>query len=333
MYCGEGIESHALHIHLLAAPDFLGFSSASDMAQAHPAEVRRGLALQGLGNELIRLLGGRSVHPIGVCVGGFHRAPSREAVEDLRRRLEEALPQAEALLTWTASLPLPRSEQSFTTVALRAVGEYPMFEGRLVSSEGLDIEIGDYDKHFSEFQVPHSTALHCLHEGRPYLVGPLARLQLNLDRLPAPVERALAACGIRFPTTNMYHSIVARAVEILLALHEAVRLLAEYEIPESPRVPVRPREGIGYGATEAPRGVLWHRYQFAADGRVEAARIVPPTSQNQARIEDDLRQSLVEYGVAHSDDELRLRAETVIRNYDPCISCATHFLRLNVSRE
>ena len=333
MYCGEWIESHALHIHLLAAPDFLGFASAIEMAKEHAVEVRRGLALQGLGNDLIRLLGGRSVHPIGVCVGGFYRAPSAEEVTVLLARLKNALPEAETLLAWTAKLPLPESDQSFTAVALRAPEEYPMYAGRLVLNAGLDIDVADYEQHFSESQVPHSTALHSLYDGKPYLVGPLARLQLNLDRLPVPVAKSLAACGIRFPSRNVYHSIVARAAEILLALHEAIRLLSRYEVPQSPRVPVQPKAAIGYGATEAPRGLLWHRYELGSDGRVRAARIVPPTSQNQARIEEDLRQSLMEYGLAHSDDELRRRAETVIRNYDPCISCATHFLRLRVSRE
>jgi coenzyme F420-reducing hydrogenase alpha subunit len=333
MYCGEWIESHALHIHLLAAPDFLGFANAIEMAQRHPAEVRRGLALQGLGNDLIRLFGGRSVHPVGVCVGGFHRAPSGAEVAALLGRLQAALPEAEALLAWTAALPLPRSDQAFTVVALRGAAEYPMYAGRVVSGTGLDIDVADYERHFAESQVAHSTALHSLYEGKPYLVGPLARLQLNLDRLPAPVAQALAACGIRFPTRNMYHSIVARAVEILLALHEAIRLLSAYEVPEKSRVTVRPVAGVGYGATEAPRGLLWHRYELDADGRVRRARIVPPTSQNQARIEEDLRRSLEEYGLAHSDADLRARAETVIRNYDPCISCATHFLRLRVQRD
>jgi len=332
MYCGEWIESHALHIHLLAAPDFLGFGNAIDMAQACPAELRRGLGLQAVGNDLIRMLGGRSVHPVGVCVGGFYHAPSRDLVASMRDRVQAALPDAEALLAWVASLPLPVSDQSFTAVALCHSAEYPMFEGRVASSAGLDIDVAEYERHFEESQVAHSTALHSLHAGKPYLVGPLARLHLNADRLPAPVVNSLAACAIRFPTRNMYHSIVARAAEILLALYEANRLLSHYELPSRSRVPVRPAAGTGYGATEAPRGLLWHRYELDSDGRVRAARIVPPTSQNQARIEEDLRRSLEEFGLDHTDEELRQRAETVIRNYDPCISCATHFLDLRVNR-
>jgi sulfhydrogenase subunit alpha len=331
-YCGEWMESHALHIHLLAAPDFLGYGSAAEMARHHPEEVKRGLRLQALGNQIIRLLGARSVHPVGAKVGGFHRAPSAPEVATLLERLREALPDAEALLAWSASLPLADDDQEFVCVALRHPDEYPMNEGRLVSSEGLDIDISEFDEHFEEMHVPHSTALHARLHGRPYLVGPLARLNLNQDRLPQPVRTLLERTGIRFPGRNMFHSIVARAAETYYALLEAIRLLEGYRVPESPDISVTPRVGVGFGCTEAPRGVLWHRYEVDARGHVVNARIVPPTSQNQARMEEDLRLSLQSFGLGRSEQELRLRGETVIRNYDPCISCATHFLKLHVHR-
>ncbi len=332
LYCGEWIESHSLHLHMLAAPDFFGCASVIELARTHAAEVRRGLKLQALGNDIIRLFGGRSVHPVGVRVGGFHRAPATAEVHTLRERLRAALPEAEALVRWTAAFDLPESEQEFTSVALRDPGEYPMNRGRLVSDAGLDIAIDRFETHFAEQQVPHSTALHCLHDGRPYLVGPLARLNLNRDRLPVPVRAALDATGMRFPCRNMHYSIVARAVEIYFAVHEALRLLETYHEPVSSFVEAPVRAGTGFGCTEAPRGTLWHRYDVAADGRVARARIVPPTSQNQARIEADLRQALQAYGLDHDDVALRRRGERVIRNYDPCISCATHFLDLRVER-
>ncbi|MEW6728315.1 MAG: Ni/Fe hydrogenase subunit alpha [Pseudomonadota bacterium] len=331
-YCGEWLQSHALHIHLLAAPDFLGYGSAVAMAADHPEVVRRGLSLQGLGNDLIRLFGGRSVHPVGACVGGFHHAPSTAEVEAMLTRLREALPAAEALIGWTASLPLPEDAQDFVSVALRHPTDYPMAVGRIVSSQGLDVAPADFEAHFAEEHRPHSTALFALLHGEPYLVGPLARLNLNLDRLPVATRALLEATGIRFPSRNMFHSVVARAVEIHIALLEAIRLLEAYSLPASLHVEVRPRAGVGFGATEAPRGILWHRYLLDAAGIVRAARIVPPTSQNQARIEEDLRRSLLAFGLEAPDDALRLRAETVIRNYDPCISCATHFLELDVER-
>jgi coenzyme F420-reducing hydrogenase alpha subunit len=332
MYCGEWLQSHSLHIHLLAAPDFLGFQSVIDMAPQHPEVVRRGLLLQELGNELIRLYGGRSVHPVGVRVGGFHRAPRPAEVAALLERLRAALPEAEALVAWTASLPLPDDEQDFISVALRHAGEYPMVGGRLVSDTGLDLAVAEYESRFAERHEPHSTALYSSLDGRPYLVGPLARLNLNHDRLSPAVRAVLDRTGLRFPSRNMFHSVVARAVEMLFALHEAIAILSGYDVPDRPYVEALPRAGTGYGATEAPRGVLWHRYDMHSEGTIRAARIVPPTSQNQARMEEDLRLSLERYGLAHSDDELRRRGETVIRNYDPCISCATHFLDLRVNR-
>lgn len=332
MYCGEWIQSHALHIHMLAAPDFLGADSVVALAARHPEVVRRGLRLQALGNDLIRLFGGRSVHPVGVCVGGFHRAPDARDVAALVARLREALPDAEALVAWSASLPLPDDTQSFVSVALRDRDAYPFCEGRIVSDDGLDIDADAYEAHFEERHVPHSTALHALLHGHSYLVGPLARLNLDHDRLPQEVRAVLAQAGLRPPVRNMFHSIVARAVEIHFALVEAIRILAGYAPQGAPRAEVVPRAGTGAAATEAPRGLLWHRYETDAQGRIVRARIVPPTSQNQARIEEDLRASLEAFGLDRPDDELRQRGETVIRNYDPCISCATHFLKLRVER-
>jgi len=170
------------------------------------------------------------------------------------------------------------------------------------------------------------------YHGQPYLVGPLARLNLNHGRLPERINTLLAEAGFVLPSRNLFHSLLARAVEILLALHEALRLLEGYRVPDSPWVAATPRAGVAVGCTEAPRGLLWHRYEMDDDGRVVNARIVPPTSQNQGRIEEDLRLSLLNFGLGHADDALRLHCEKVIRNYDPCISCATHFLRMNVER-
>ncbi|MFP4154211.1 MAG: Ni/Fe hydrogenase subunit alpha [Halothiobacillaceae bacterium] len=331
-YCGEWLQSHSLHIHLLAAPDFLGFESAIAMAEKYPEEVQRGLRLQGIGNRLISLFGGRSVHPVGARVGGFHHAPTPAQVRETVAALKAELPEAEALVRWLGSLSLPDDPQTFTSVALRHPEEYPMYAGRIVSDAGLDIAVDDYETHFRETHEAHSTALFSYLDGKPYLVGPLARLNLNLDRLPASTRALLDETGVRFPGSNMFHSILARAVELHVALVEAIRLLEDYEEPDMPYVQVTPRAGTGYGATEAPRGILWHRYDVSAEGLIRFARIVPPTSQNQARIEEDLHRSLMAVGLDKDDETLRLHCEMVIRNYDPCISCATHFLDLRVER-
>ncbi len=331
-YCGEWIQSHSLHIHLLAAPDFFGCGNAIELAQIAPEEVRRGLRLQTLGNELMELFGARSVHPVGARVGGFHAAPAPERIHAMRERLAAALPEAEALVRWTAAIALPPDAQDFVSVAMRHPVDYAIERGEIAASDGLLIEAAAYPEHFAERHEPHSTALFSSYRGAPYLVGPLARLNLNRDRLPDDVQALLAEIGFALPSGNVFHSMLARAVEILLALREALRLLADYRVPASPWVAATPRAGVAVGCTEAPRGLLWHRYEIDADGLVRTARIVPPTAQNQARIEEDLRLSLLNFGLDHADDALRLHCEKVIRNYDPCISCATHFLRLNVQR-
>jgi sulfhydrogenase subunit alpha len=333
LYCGEWIQSHCLHIHLLAAPDYFGYDSAIAMARDHPDVVRRGLRLQGLGNDLMGLFGARSVHPVGVKVGGYHHAPDPDDVAALRARLIAALPESEALVRWTASIPVPHDEQDFTCVAMRDDENYAIHRGRLAATDGLAIDATEYERYFTEHQVAHSTALYSEYHGRPYLVGPLARMNLNRDRLPASIQQLAADTGIAWPSRNMFNSIVARALEVHCAITEAARLLENYERPTAPAVTMSPRAGIGYGFSEAPRGTLWHRYETDERGHVVTARIVPPTSQNQARIEEDLRVSLERFGPDHADTELRLHGEKIIRNYDPCISCATHFLRLQAERE
>lgn len=331
-YCGEWIQSHSLHIHLLAAPDFFGCSSAIELARIAPDEVRRGLRLQVLGNELMELFGARSVHPVGIRIGGFHGAPTADRVRAFCDKLRAALPDAEAVVRWAAAIPVPQDEQTFVSVATQHPSDYAIEGGTIGASDGLRLDPADFDAHFVEHQESTSTALYSAYRGQPYLVGPLARLNLNHDRLPAQVRALLADTGLALPNGNLFHSMTARAVEILLALHEALRLLDGYRVPASPWVAVTPRAGVACGCTEAPRGLLWHRYEMDADGRVVTARIVPPTSQNQARIEADLRLSLLDFGLDQADDALRLHCEQVIRNYDPCISCATHFLRMNLER-
>jgi len=331
-YCGEWIQSHALHIHLLAAPDFLGFDNAMAMAKEYPEEVKRGLRLQAAGNQLIGLFGGRSVHPVGARVGGFFHAPEKHDVKRVLELLKSLQEDTEALIHWLASFNLPEQEQDFTYVALHHPDEYAMNEGRLVSSNGLDIPVEKFEQHFKEFQVPHSTSLHASLNDAPYLVGPLARLNLNIDQLPENIIEIIKSTSFQFPSKNMFHSIIARAVEIYYALQEATRTLGDYELPECSYVDVKPIAGTGYGCTEAPRGLLWHRYDCDEQGKVTKAIIVPPTSQNQGRIEDDLRTSLINFGLDKDDDALRNHGEMVIRNYDPCISCSTHFLRIKVDR-
>jgi len=334
LYCGEWIESHALHIYLLHAPDFLGYPDAVRLAKDHPKEVTDGLALKKIGNAVMQLLGGREVHPINVRVGGFYRVPSREELAVLVPSLEEGFVLAEATARFAASLPFPKVKEEYEFVALRHPDEYPMNEGDLVSNRGLWIPQERFEEEFKEGQVPYSHALQAHRRGGgTYLVGPMARYSLNRDRLP-PRTRALAeSIGLEPTIDNPYRSIVVRAIEIAFACEESLRIVRRYSVPPVPFVPPPATipEVRGAAVTEAPRGILYHRYDVAAGGLLREAKIVPPTSQNQGRIEDDLRH-LIDADVARPDAELALACERAIRNHDPCISCATHFLKLEVER-
>ncbi len=332
LYCGEWIESHVLHVFMLHAPDFLGYSSAFEMARDHAAIVEGALALKKAGNTIMRVVGGREIHPINVRVGGFYRAPTRAELAPVVEELERAREFALQAVGFTASLPFPDFEEDFVFLALSDPDLYAIEGGRLVSSTGLDLAPDEYDEHVVEEHVEHSTALHSrLRDGTRYLVGPLARYALNRDRLSPVAREAADAAGLEAVCRNPFRSIVVRAVEILYALDEALRLIDAYEPPDPAGVEVPPRAGVGHGWTEAPRGMLWHRYEIDGDGTILDARIVPPTSQNQGRIEQSLH-GFVQQHVELDDDELRLRCEQAVRSYDPCISCATHFLRLEIDR-
>ncbi len=332
LYCGEWIESHALHIHLLHAPDFLGYESGIHMARDHGEAVARGLRLKKAGNALVTAIGGREIHPLNVRVGGFHRAPSKRALHAQLDELRWAREAAIETVRLVAGFTFPDFERDYVFVALRHPDEYPFNEGRVVSSLGLDIDVVDYERHFTEEHVQRSNALHSnLRDHGPYLVGPLARYSLNFDRLSPLAQRCAREAGLGESCRNPFRSIVVRAIETVQVVDEAVRIVETYEEPDAPAVKVEPREGAGWGASEAPRGMLVHGYKLDAAGLVREARIVPPTSQNLRIIEDDLARYVARH--LHLDDAaLTWGCEQTVRNYDPCISCATHFLRVNLVR-
>jgi coenzyme F420-reducing hydrogenase alpha subunit len=334
LYCGEWIESHTLHVFMLHAPDFLGYASAIELAGDAPEVVQRALRLKKLGNRIMTVVGGREVHPINVRVGGWYKVPSRAELEELVPELEWAQEVALETVRWAAGLEFPQLEHDYEFVALAQSGRYPIDKGeRLVSSRGLDVPVAAFLEHVEEEHVEHSNALHAHLRGRGnYLVGPLARYALHRDRLSDAARAAADEIGLEPVVRNPFRSIVVRAVEVVEAVAESLRIIREYEQPSEPFIPVEPRAGVGHGATEAPRGVLYHRYELDDGGLIRTARIIPPTSQNQGTIEDDLRRFVTAHVRELGDEELGLRCEQAIRNYDPCISCATHFLTLTVER-
>jgi coenzyme F420-reducing hydrogenase alpha subunit len=319
LYCGEWIESHVLHIYMLHAPDFLGKDDVIQMAKEHPKEVEQALRLKKTGNEIVR-------------VGGFYKVPSKKDLVPLAEKLKWARDAARATVRWTAKLPFPEFEQDYEFVALRHPGEYPMNEGRLLSSKGLDIAVKDYESYFFEEHVQRSNALHSVLRNRgAYFVGPLARFNLNHDKLSQVAQEAAREVKFKPGCRNPFKSIIARAVETLYACDEALQIIEAYEPPEKPAVDIAVKAGTGTATTEAPRGILYHRYRLDDSGTIQEAKIVPPTSQNQKTIESDLRE-FVAKNIRLPQTELAWQCEQAIRNYDPCISCATHFLKLSIER-
>jgi sulfhydrogenase subunit alpha len=329
IYCGEWIESHALHVYLLHAPDFLGYDSAIAMARDHADKVRAGLELKKAGNQIVEVVGGRPVHPVNPRVGGFHRAPSRGELDALVAPLEKAYETARSTVRWTAGFDFPEFEPDWELVSLSHASDYPMLGDRIVSTRGLDIAVRDFAGEFTEDQSVHSTALTSTHRGKPYLVGPLARFALNFDKLSADVRAEAKSAGVDARCRNPFRSIIVRALETMEACAIALDVIRKYSEPPSGYVDVQPRAGTGYGVSEAPRGLLYHSYELDSEGLIKHAVIVPPTSQNQLAIEDDLR-GVVGANLHLANARLQALSEQAIRNYDPCISCATHFLRVDV---
>jgi coenzyme F420-reducing hydrogenase alpha subunit len=340
LYCGEWIESHLLHIYMLHAPDFLGYPDVLHMAKDHPAEINRGLQMKKAGNAIVALLGGREIHPINVRVGGFYRVPTRRELMTLYDPLSLARDAAVESAKWVAGFPFPDYFQDFDFVSLRHPSEYPMNAGRVAASVGgLECSAGQFQDHFVEEQARYSHALQSsrkVNATGAYLVGPLARYNHNFDRLSPLAQTTAREIGLEKVCRNPFKSILVRSIEVLYALDEALRIIDSYEPPEMGTLDgqirdIRPAAATGYACTEAPRGLLYHRYRLDAEGQIEEATIIPPTSQNQKAIEHDIAEYVT--GLLDlPDDQLAQSCERTIRNYDPCISCATHFLRLAVDR-
>jgi sulfhydrogenase subunit alpha len=331
LYCGEWINSHVLHIYLLHAPDFLGYPDIIAMSRDHAQVVERGLSLKKAGNQLMEFVGGRAIHPVNVRLGGFYSLPTRLEFNPIAEQLRRALDIALDTVDWVSGFEFPDLEIEHEFLALTAPGRYPIENGAIARSGGPSFSPADFSNHVVESQVPYSTALHATLDGAIYLAGPLARYSLNSSALSPIAAQAAARAGLSGECRNPFRSIIVRAVEVVYAIEEALRIIDEYQRPSRPFVDVPARAGIGHGVSEAPRGLLYHRYQIDTSGLVSAATIIPPTSQSQGAIEADLAR-LVSDNLSLDDAALTSLCERLIRSYDPCISCSAHFLTLTVER-
>ena len=346
LYDAEYIESHALHIYLLQAPDILGQQSALSLAEVAPDVVKTALRLKKIGNELLKTIGGRSVHPVNACVGGFYRWPKADRLKALIPDLQWGLEAAKETVRWASRLDFPVFEvDDYEFVAVHHPDEYGILSGDILASNGEPITVEpdstepvtieplsvmDYAEHYLESHVRHSNALHS-HDvaGSPYIVGPMARLNLNYEQLGAEARLSLEEAGVGLPLRNPYKMLLARAIELVEVYSEALHLVEAYDPKGPSHMDVKPAAGEGHGVSEAPRGLLYHHYVVDKDGMILHARIVPPTSQNLARIEADLWK-LAPQIIIMPQEEATLACEHLVRSYDPCISCATHFLELKI---
>ncbi len=334
IYCGEWIESHVLHMVMLHVPDFLGFDGAVEMAKTHGKWVQLGLRVKKAGNDIINLLGGREIHPINVRVGGFYKLPTRKELAALKETLVKAREESIELLNWLATFDFPELDRDYLFVSLTGdQTHYPITEGHLITSEEHAIKLKDYETYFIEEHIEYTNALHShFRDGRPYLVGPIARYNLCFDKLSPLAKEAAKNIQLEREVNNPFKSLLVRGVETIYAFDEAIRII-DLNLPrDQPFVEPVAKAGIGFGCSEAPRGTLWHRYKLDEKGEILEAKIVPPTSQNQKTIEADLIDFASKHVTTMSDEDLKWHCEQAIRNYDPCISCATHFLKLQVKR-
>ncbi len=333
LYCGEWIESHVLHIYMLNAPDLFDCHSGIELAARFPTEVNRGLRMKKIGNRLLEVLGGRAIHPVNVRVGGFYRAPTRDELNLLLPDLRWALQASIESTRWIAGLEFPEYGQECEFIALQHPDEYPFNEGMIASTMNSPLVVGDYESHFAEQHVKHSTALQSVHRDtcETYLLGPMARFNLNRDQLYPAAKQLVNELGIKIPLVNRFHAIIARCVEVVHAFEEAIEKIENYVPPSPAYIQYAYRDGYGVAATEAPRGMIFHSYEITAKGEVSKANIVPPTSQNQRQIESDLK-DYIQRLLPNKDEVIAANCEKLIRTYDPCISCSTHFLKLTMQR-
>ena len=329
-YCGEWIESHVLHIFMLQGPDLTGHESALSLAAVAPEVVKNALRMKKIGNQILKVIGGRSVHPVNACVGGWYSWPDAAELRKLIPDLQWGLEQAIATVPWANGLPYPELDIDYEFVAMHREDEYAILDGNILSSVHGTIEEKDFEKTYLEQQVRHSHALHSYTlERKPYLVGPLARLNLNHEYLGAAATNAAKNIKLLLPLRNPYKALLARAIETVEVFERAIRLIGEYA-PDGPSAAkLTLKAGSGSAGSEAPRGLLYHRYSLDGQGLVTEAKIVPPTAQNLGRMEADLWQ-LAPRLLTIEHEKATLEAEHLVRSYDPCISCATHFLKLKV---
>ena len=325
------LQSHLLHLYFFVVPDYLGFESAFSLAKERPDDVRRALAMKKTVNNLIEAVMGRVLHNVAGVVGGFTSVPARSELMRLLKQFEKFRDDAVATAKLVGSFSLPDFEREVKYLALCGDGKFPFYEGDKISDHrGTTFPVEDYMKNIKETVLPYSTAKRSTFvDGSSLFVGALARININGKKLSDGAKEIMSELGLKFPSYNPFFNNVAQAIELVHCADEIISILEKLADggvnAEKPSIKVKAGEGVA--ATEAPRGTLYHHYIIDGRGRVKFANLIMPTNQNLINIEDDLRE-IVPRIVDLPRQELILTAEKLVRAYDPCISCSTHFLEV-----
>jgi len=328
LFHGEILDSHVLHTYYLVAPDFLGVHSVIPLVETHREVVERALRMKKLAGDLCAMIAGRHTHPCALVVGGFTYTPKERELREMRERLVAARADMDATVDLFASLPWPQFERETEYVSLRKEDEYAFIDGVVVTSDGFQYPIEDYKKVTNEYLVPISTAKWTKHNRESYMVGALARFNNNYEQLHPKAKEAAAKFGMKPIVHNPFLNTAAQVVEMVHSLEDSIRIIDELlarGVREEKPAPVTVRAGEGVGACEVPRGILFHHYVYDERGICVEANCIIPTNQNLANLNADIR-ALVPQILDRPQEEVRLLLEMLVRAYDPCISCSTHFL-------
>jgi len=326
---GGHLHSHVVHLYFLALPDYLGFESILEMSSKRHEEVHRALRLEKISTDIIRLIGGRPIHPVAAEIGRFTDVPTKEKFETILNKFKEMKGDAKKTVELFMSFKTPDFQNGTRQYALKKQGDYPLYDGKICTTDGIEFEPKDYKKYLTEYMKKYSTAINARFNGERLMVGSLARLNLNYKNLSDDAKKMLNSSGIKLPNYSPYMNNLAQAIEIVHFVDKGIEITENLLSSglQKEQIKIKPKEGIGITAIEAPRGVLYHHYKLDKNGVIQYANIITPTEQNLDSIENDIKKIFPT--LSHLPKEkITLELEKLIRAYDPCISCPTHFLEV-----
>jgi len=319
------IHSHSLHMFFLSLPDFFGIENDLNFIKKYPRETKAALRVRQFAIDLVQLIGGRIVHPLTMEVGGFKKLPSMEQINKLMKGYQAVLEDAVLMAEFTSKIPFPKFMRPQEFVALYNKNEYEILRGDIVSSSGQRYTAKEFEHKIKEFHQPFEKVKRVNLGDKPYFTGALARVNLNFAKLNSQAKKLWIQKGLAMPVENTFYNVYAQAVEVVHALEEIKKLFGKLGKIDQKNIKVKvtPKAGEGYGAVEAPRGILLDFYKFDESGKVLEANVITPTAQFLANLEADLKVYLPSiYKLPVPERRSKIRA--LIRAYDPCISCATH---------